>query len=57
MKSVFVDFLINFLFIYLYGYQIIAINAEVFTLGYLTGSQRRSGNLEYAKPGKQLSVE
>ncbi|KAJ6645523.1 Guanylate cyclase 32E [Pseudolycoriella hygida] len=28
---------------------------EIFTLGYLTGSQRRSGNLDYHKPGLTIS--
>lgn len=34
-------------------YTNIIVVGEVFTLGYLTGSQRRSGNFEYAKPGKR----
>lgn len=30
-------------------------HAEVFTLGYLTGSQRRPGNLDYQRPGITIS--
>ncbi|XP_015043803.2 speract receptor isoform X2 [Drosophila pseudoobscura] len=30
-------------------------NGEVFTLGYLTGSQRRPGNLDYHRPGLTIS--
>lgn len=43
---------IGFLYVYLCGYKTITVIGEIFTLGYLTGSQRRAGNLEYAKPGK-----
>lgn len=28
---------------------------ETFTMGYLTGSQRRAGDLEYPRPGLQIS--
>lgn len=45
------NYFIGFLFVYLCGYKSIIVIGEVFTLGYLTGSQRRAGNLEYAKPG------
>lgn len=41
----------GFVYTYLCVYTNIIVVGEVFTLGYLTGSQRRSGNLEYAKPG------
>lgn len=27
------------------------VNAEIFTLGYLTGSQRSPGDLDYQRPG------
>lgn len=30
-------------------------DAEIFTLGYLTGSQRRPGNLDYPRPGLTIS--
>lgn len=43
---------VGIFFILLCGYRSIVVIGEVFTLGYLTGSQRRSGNLEYHKPGK-----
>lgn len=46
------NYFIGFLFVYLCGYKSIIVIGEIFTLGYLTGSQRRAGNLEYAKPGK-----
>lgn len=45
------NYFIGFLFVYLCGYKSIIVMGEIFTLGYLTGSQRRAGNLEYAKPG------
>lgn len=32
------------------------ISAESFTLGYLTGSQRQTGNYEYDRPGKCANV-
>lgn len=51
MKGIFKKTLFGFLFIYLCGYKSVIVIGEVFTLGYLTGSQRRAGNLEYAKPG------
>lgn len=41
----------GFIYVYLCFYTNIIVDGEVFTLGYLTGSQRRSGNLEYARPG------
>ncbi|KAH8236103.1 hypothetical protein KR032_002606 [Drosophila birchii] len=31
------------------------VHGEVFTLGYLTGSQRRPGNLDYQRPGITIS--
>ncbi|XP_055854059.1 speract receptor [Episyrphus balteatus] len=34
---------------------ILNVNSEVFTLGYLTGSQRKPGNLEYQRPGITIS--
>jgi len=36
-------------------YQSAPCHAEVFTLGYLTGSQRRPGNLDYQRPGITIS--
>ncbi|KAL7734949.1 hypothetical protein ACLKA6_011215 [Drosophila palustris] len=36
-------------------YQLTSCHAEVFTLGYLTGSQRRPGNLDYQRPGITIS--
>lgn len=42
----------RFIYVYLCVYaNIIVVTGELFTLGYLTGSQRRSGNLEYSRPG------
>ncbi|KAH8318573.1 hypothetical protein KR067_011793 [Drosophila pandora] len=35
--------------------QFCPARAEVFTLGYLTGSQRRPGNLDYHRPGLTIS--
>lgn len=29
-------------------------HAEIFTVGYLTGSQRKPGDMEYDRPGKML---
>ena len=29
------------------------VEADTFTLGYLTGSQRTPGNLDYQRPGKK----
>lgn len=46
----------GFVYIYMCVYTNIMVVGELFTLGYLTGSQRRSGNLEYAKPGKFLKI-
>lgn len=31
------------------------INCDVFKLGYLTGSQRRPGDLEYERPGERIN--
>jgi len=36
-------------------YQLTHCYAEVFSLGYLTGSQRRPGNLDYQRPGITIS--
>lgn len=33
----------------------VMIGGDVFTVGYLTGSQRRPGDREYARPGLQIS--
>ncbi|XP_055624109.1 speract receptor isoform X2 [Toxorhynchites rutilus septentrionalis] len=33
----------------------VMIGGDVFTIGYLTGSQRRPGDREYARPGLQIS--
>lgn len=33
------------------------VTAEIFTLGYLTGSQRRADNLDYSRPGKRSYFE
>lgn len=41
----------GFVYICFCFYTNMIVVGEVFTLGYLTGSQRRSGDLEYAKPG------
>lgn len=46
----------GFIYICMCVYTNIMVVGEVFTLGYLTGSQRRSGNLEYAKPGKRINI-
>lgn len=43
--------LIAFLII-IFTYFTSLTQAEIFTLGYLTGSQRSPGNLDYQKPGK-----
>lgn len=43
------------LFLLLCLYQSASCHAEVFTLGYLTGSQRRPGNLDYQRPGITIS--
>ncbi|OXU27316.1 hypothetical protein TSAR_008171 [Trichomalopsis sarcophagae] len=32
-----------------------SVNAETFTLGYITGSKRRPGDWEYSRPGLQIS--
>ncbi|XP_055316774.1 guanylate cyclase 32E isoform X2 [Sitodiplosis mosellana] len=45
----------GFVYMYMCVYTNIMVVGELFTLGYLTGSQRRSGNLEYAKPGLMIS--
>lgn len=31
------------------------VDAETFTLGYITGSKRRPNDLEYSRPGLQIS--
>jgi len=31
------------------------VNAETFTLGYITGSKRRGEDLEYQRPGYRIS--
>lgn len=31
------------------------VNAETFTIGYITGSKRRPGNFEYQRPGFRIS--
>lgn len=41
----------GFVYVYFCFYASVIVAGEVFTLGYLTGSQRRTGDLEYAKPG------
>ncbi|KAL9911404.1 speract receptor isoform 1-T8 [Glossina fuscipes fuscipes] len=46
--------LIAFLII-IFTYFTSLIQADVFTLGYLTGSQRSPGNLDYQKPGITIS--
>lgn len=46
----------GFIYVYLCVYTNIIVVGEVFNLGYLTGSQRRSGNLEYARPGMIISL-
>lgn len=51
MKEIVGRIALGLLFIYLCGYKSVIVIGEVFTLGYLTGSQRRAGNLEYQKPG------
>lgn len=51
MTLIFYRTFFGFLFVYLCGYRHVFVIGEVFTLGYLTGSQRRTGNLEYHKPG------
>lgn len=51
MKKIVGRICLGLLFIYLCGYKSVIVIGEVFTLGYLTGSQRRAGNLEYQKPG------
>lgn len=51
MKEIVRKICLGLLFIYLCGYKSVIVIGEVFTLGYLTGSQRRAGNLEYQKPG------
>ena len=43
---------VGFSLIYFCALKNLFVIGEVFTLGYLTGSQRRAGNLEYAKPGE-----
>ncbi|KRG06744.1 uncharacterized protein Dmoj_GI13925, isoform B [Drosophila mojavensis] len=43
------------LFLLLCVYQCPGCYGEVFTLGYLTGSQRRPGNLDYQRPGITIS--
>lgn len=52
MKGLHNQSIVWLLFILLFGFQCVFVTCEVFTLGYLTGSQRRPGNLEYPKPGK-----
>lgn len=44
--------LLFYYFVLLNHNQILLIKCDVFKLGYLTGSQRRSGDLEYQRPGK-----
>lgn len=46
----------GFVYIYFCVYTNIIVVGEVFTLGYLTGSQRRSGDFEYAKPGTCIEL-
>lgn len=45
-----------FIYVYLCVFTNIIVYGEVITLGYLTGSQRRIGNLEYARPGKEPNL-
>lgn len=36
------------------SYLKISVSGEIFTLGYLTGSQRTPGNLDYQRPGEYI---
>lgn len=36
-------------------HTVLLVNAETFTLGYITGSKRRPGDFEYSRPGLQIS--
>lgn len=56
MKEIVRKICLGLLFIYLCGYKSVIVIGEVFTLGYLTGSQRRAGNLEYQKPGTCVTI-
>lgn len=38
--------------IFIFNLTFFKAGAEIFTLGYLTGSQRTPGNLDYQRPGK-----
>lgn len=47
----------GFVYIYFCFYtSVVIVAGEVFTIGYLTGSQRRTGDLEYAKPGTVIRL-
>ncbi|KAL7287914.1 hypothetical protein TKK_0017974 [Trichogramma kaykai] len=37
------------------GVGIVVVEAETFTIGYVTGSKRRPGDFEYSRPGLQIS--
>ncbi|XP_055383503.1 speract receptor [Condylostylus longicornis] len=53
LKLLFFKF--NILFLFSIIFKLNVINCDVFTLGYLTGSQRRPGNLDYQRPGLTIS--
>lgn len=44
-----------FVVILLISLKVSSNNCETFTVGYLTGSQRRDGDLEYPRPGLTIS--
>ncbi|XP_037032480.1 guanylate cyclase 32E isoform X2 [Bradysia coprophila] len=55
MNSMFKKTFAKYIIVLLICFKSKAAIGEIFTLGYLTGSQRRSGNLDYHKPGLTIS--
>lgn len=59
MNSMFKKTFAKYIIVLLICFKSKVAIGEIFTLGYLTGSQRRSGNLDYHKPGNnyfQLTI-
>ncbi len=56
MNSMFKKTFAKYIIVLLVCFKSKAVIGEIFTLGYLTGSQRRSGNLDYNKPGNHILI-
>lgn len=50
MKCSLLEYYVILLLVHLHGFHI--STGEKFTLGYLSGSQRRPGDFEYTRPGE-----